>query len=593
MSIITILRRSIYRTYEYFSFKQENTLRIIMSCINIIVLPAVSIGSTIALLEYNKKNEAESDEGVGINNGSVLIFSAMQALVLGVGTAGSLYISNSVLKVARQKYVEKLLDKEHKALANINLSNIPALQYIIVGVGIRDYTIHTINLFNTLPVQVINIASVLTIIGLYTGLETVGVTCGFLAASNLVLYYSSKFTSISLSNNQKIENALVALITNIEKNKNEISGSGFEEYEKLILYDNISHHIPNNNKLFLCDLIRESSFNFLIFLCPRFLGGYYTNNSINHLEPTTHAILNSLFLSLLKNINILSNILTNSYKYIKLNDEKLQLFDKAYEEFLLLHKQCKNIQLVYKGEDILLTNLCIMDYGDCNSSNNGILYKDLTITLHTNTIYKVIGDNYYKRQALLHTIIDNKCHCNGHIVLPEFAKDNLFIITTKNYLPKGSLLDTMVSKNISYFECDSNNNKDMLEDLKYKIVNLLIIFGLIPNSITEEALTCYDSDWNNLLNENEKTIIAITKALISPTPFIVMCGITSNMRIKSSQYKLLDILRTQLSSKKQFALIYTEADISNLDVEQIPSDKQLSFVEEVVECIGQDSNIIG
>ena len=265
MSIISIIRRSINRTYKYFSFKQENTVRIIMSCMNIIVLPVVSIGSTIALLEYNKKNESESDEGVGINNGSVLIFSAMQALVLGIGTAGSLYISNSVLQVARQKYAEKLLDKEHKALANINLSNIPALQYITVGVGIRDYTIHTINLFNTLPVQVINIASVLTIIGLYTGLETVGVTCGFLAASSLVLYFSSKFTSISLSSNQKIENTLVALITNIEKNKSDISSSSFEEYEKLILYDNISRHIPNNNKLFLCDLIRESSFNFLIF----------------------------------------------------------------------------------------------------------------------------------------------------------------------------------------------------------------------------------------------------------------------------------------------------------------------------------------
>lgn len=503
MSIISILRRSIYRTYEYFSFKQENMIRIIMSCINIVVLPAVSIGSTIALLEYNKKNGTENDEGAGISNGPVLIFSAMQALVLGVGTAGSWYISNSILKVARQKYVEKLLDKEHKALANLNLGNIPALQYITVGVGIRDYTIHTINLFNTLPVQVINIASVLTLIGLYTGLETVGVTCGFLAASNLVLYYSSKFTSISLSNNQKIENTLVALITNIEKNKNEISGSGFEEYEKLILYDNISHHIPNN-KLFLCDLIRESSFNFLIFLCPRFLGGYYTNSNINHLDLTTHAILNSLFLSLLKNINILSNILTNSYKYIKLNDEKLQLFDKAYEEFLLIHKQCKNIQLVYKGENILLDNLCIMDYADCNKANNGILYKDLTITLHANTIYKVIGDNYYKRQALLHTIIDNKCHCNGHIVLPEFAKDNSFIITTRNYLPKGSLLDIIVDKNISYFACESNNNENILEYLKSEIINLLVIFGLIPNSITEEVLTCNASDWNELLNENEK-----------------------------------------------------------------------------------------
>lgn len=112
------------------------------------------------------------------------------------------------------------------------------------------------------------------------------------------------------------------------------------------------------------------------------MGGYYTNNNIEHLKPTTHAILNSLFLSLLKNINILSTILTNSYKYIKLNDEKLQLFDTAHEEFLLIHKECKNIQLVYKGEDILLDNLCILDYADCSNVNNGILYKDLTITLH-------------------------------------------------------------------------------------------------------------------------------------------------------------------------------------------------------------------
>ena len=55
---------------------------------------------------------------------------------------------------------------------------------------------------------------------------------------------------------------------------------------------------------------------------------------------------------------------------------------------------------------------------------------------------------------------------------------------------------------------------------------------------------------------------------------------------------MIDILKAKLSSKKQFALIYTETDLNNQDVEQIPADKQLFFVEETVEYLGQDSNII-
>lgn len=172
-------------------------------------------------------------------------------------------------------------------------------------------------------------------------------------------------------------------------------------------------------------------------------------------------------------------------------------------------------------------------------------------------------------------------------MLPEFAKDNSFIITTRNYLPKGSLLDIIVGNNISHFEYESNNHTNISEYLKSDIINLLVMFGLIPNSITEASLTCNDLDWNGSLSENEKIIIAITKALINPTPFIVMCGVASNVRITSQQYKLLDIVKSKLSGKKQFALIYTDNDMNNPSIEQMPT-QSLSFVEEVVECIGQD-----
>ena len=107
--------------------------------------------------------------------------------------------------------VQQLMD-ESKFLIHGDNKGITSIQYITVGVGVRDFVTNTVPIFTALPMYAISAVNTLAYIGLYTELAPLGIVLGFATVSGVVIYSLSTIYSSYQANNQKIENDLVAKI---------------------------------------------------------------------------------------------------------------------------------------------------------------------------------------------------------------------------------------------------------------------------------------------------------------------------------------------------------------------------------------------
>ena len=340
---LKILKEAGAKLYPYFTPSYNNLSRVIGLFSSTILVPAATIIMPLIFLKWTKFDDNSSeDNNINYNNTNtnfpaLFVSASAVALINGVQKGLSMLLTISTMQAMKAHKVQQLMD-ESKFLIHGDNKGITSIQYITVGVGVRDFVTNTVPIFTALPMYAISAVNTLAYIGLYTELAPLGIVLGFATVSGVVIYSLSTIYSSYQANNQKIENDLVAKINFIEANKSAISlmGASDSEHSGVIhKLDKVNPVIPKLSLVFL-------SYNFFVNLAPavasQLLGGYYTDSSIKKLGSNEINFLNFMIMSLLTNVQNISFILTNNYSYIKLNLEQLKSFDKAYDDCLLIQK---------------------------------------------------------------------------------------------------------------------------------------------------------------------------------------------------------------------------------------------------------------
>jgi hypothetical protein len=283
------------KLYPYFTPSYNNCTRFIGFITSVIIVPVANYFMPMIFLK--KDNDLENDSKNNIDVVTMLASASAIALLYGLQKGLSSLLIASTTQAMRKDNVQLLMD-DSKFLIHGNNRDITSLQYVTVGVGVRDFTMNSVPVFISLPMDIMSSTSTLIHIGIITRSFTApGVVFGFAVISAGAMTLFCKGYTAYLANNQEIENDLVAKIAFIEANRSAISLMGISNKECISVIQSLQKVDNSIPKI----TILAFFYYFLTTVSPaiasQFLGGYYTNHSIKDYSGDNIDFLNVMIMS--------------------------------------------------------------------------------------------------------------------------------------------------------------------------------------------------------------------------------------------------------------------------------------------------------
>lgn len=602
---IEVLKKSVVKLYPYFAPSYDNLVRTVGFITAVIIVPTVNFLLPSLLVKKDDNQENGSTEII-----TALTSSAAVAVLTGAQHALSTMLTISTTQSIRENHVKLLMD-ETKFLSHGNLENISSLQYVTVGVGVRDFCSGAVPMFVALPMYTISaITTLINICRTTQSINTSGVIIGFISSYTFTTYFFSKLSFLYQVHNQKIENSLVAKIGFIEAHRGAIPlmGASNMECEDIMR----SLHQVNNTipKLSSVDFIQTLTITLGTAVASQFLGGYYKDDSIKDLNDPKAKVLNVMLMSILGNIQSIVWILSANYSYMKLNLEQLNAFDKAYKESLLIRKANNKMELKFEGDSLFLLDFSV--YKPENEKSGSItlvpIINKLNIKLLPNKIYKLSAGSGEGKTTLLKAITNNWQYTEGTVLLPFSAKNNVCFVPQDSFIPYGTLLEILAypfkpqdfilktllhtdKKTLTiqsdYISSDlqplleeesKEDEKTIISTRIDRVRDLLTKARLFPTTIREDELESQNINWNERLSGGEKQKIAIIRALLTNPKFIILDEATSALDT-FNKHLVYKIIKDYLMNVENYILIYTEHGTT-----EGFADQDLSIIGQSLEC---------
>lgn len=507
----------------------------------------------------------------------------------------------------------QLLTDDNDFLLHANIKEFSSIQYVTFGVGTRDFALHSVLMFITLPMYVTS--SIITCVNIASTTGSLMVSemiFGFAAAAGIGMYASFNRYFFYRTSNQKTENDLVAKVGFIEDHKSSIALMGAADKIGNALAEELGVINKTIPKLTLSCLAYTFVINAANAIGGQFLGGYYSNQNSNN------TAINVMLMSLLVNIQNILLTLTYSYSYVKLNLDELEAFDKAYNQCESVQKNhCKAINvLVGKTIDHLcIKNLNIYKpYPDLVENKELFaIFSKINLDLPTNKIYKIEGISGVGKTTFLKALTGHWQYIEGDILLPVDKKEDICFIPQHSFIPPGTLLEVLtypltpqkflsskpmeaiLSKNLTYLsqgevedrpESHGNFNNIQLGDLDYlplaaeeegsinevtikttlgqsKAYSILVkevkkLSSQIElNSLVEGELESQDISWNERLSGGEKQKISIIRALLTSSSLIIMDEATAALDDANKQL-VYSMIKEYFTAQDNYMILYTD-----------------------------------
>jgi len=229
-----VLKESVVKLCPYFVPSYANLGRTVGLFTAMVVVPIANV--LIPMYLFRKDNFTNSTYTDGQSNDfdtiGTLASASTVALLSGIQHSLLTFLTTSTMQALKKGNVKLLLDDKSQFLLHGNNNDISSLQYVTVGVGVRDFTGSVIPTVIGLPMY--TTSSIITVvnIGVTTkSFATSGIIFGFVMGSNAISYLLEKAFFNLQANNQKIENTLVGKVGFIEAHRSAIPLMGASEAE--------------------------------------------------------------------------------------------------------------------------------------------------------------------------------------------------------------------------------------------------------------------------------------------------------------------------------------------------------------------------
>lgn len=567
-----VLREAADKLYNYFIPCYKNCVRTVGFVTALVLVPIATVVMPMIFLRRGNDN---NDSNSSLDVTKALAGASVIALLKGIQEALTTMLTTSTIQVMKTDNLERLMDKSKFLLHGSN-QEFSSMQYITVGVGVRDFATNAIPIFVSFPMYLVSAISTLVYIAVISeSFITSGVIMTFVSTTGIIRYIIGKKYFSYQTNNQNIENELVAKVAFIESNRESLSIMDAIDQErsqmmkKLYLVDNT---IP---KLSILVFFNNSLISMTTAIASQFLEGYYKTEKVSTMNAS---LLNVMILSLLSNIQDIVSILTNNYSYVKLNLEQLQAFDKAYQDSLSILNTHHSMKQQFSGNTLILKNLSIYkpDYIDHFKPLALItLLDNLNIELPSNKIYKLSASSGKGKTTFLKAITNNWQYVEGVVNFPENAKGQICVIPQHSFIPPGTLLEILTypskleksmvynshsARQVAETKCyipirmsdDDLKSSDHFNKAKY----LLTKSRLIPDVINESEIELENVDWRNRLSGGEKQKIGIIRAILLNTSFLIMDEATSALDHTNSQL-MYQLIKENIRLLENYTVIYT------------------------------------
>ena len=591
---IKVLKKTTCKLYPFFSPSYDNCTRSLALLTGLIVIPSVNIILTKILTQ-------ENDKGSDFNINTALYAALATSIVSGLQQNISVILANSTMQALKKQNLAKLMDnhKDQKAnfLLNSDYNGITSMQYVTVGLGVRDFTANAISVLITLPMYILTSCSSIISIGIVTQFNKAFLVtaCCSLGTVGIFYLFCQKYYHL-MSINQQIENHLVGKVCFIEANKETIGliRAANIEYENLSKeLGKVDQSIP---KLSVCSFFNNATFALAGSIDSQFFGGYYTEFYKN-LSNNDAILLNVIFNSLITNLHNIVLTLTGNHAYVRINLEQLSAFDEEFTRCLEAYQENKDkYKISFDDIDsVYLKDFAVYTFDD--SGNKSLLIKPINISLKYDKIYYISGASGSGKTTFLKAITGNCQYAEGNIQFPSSIEIGSWsFIPQSSFIPFGTLLEVLLypcqmqefciedtkrslhnTSNLSYSRLSSSINPEI-----DKVIELMGLFEL------DDLICKLDTkvNWNNLLSGGEKQKIGIIRSLIQNPQFLIMDEATSALDIESKTNIRLIIKKyiQQLESfGKHYIIMYTDHH-GNIN------DQLTNFADEALTISGHTVN---
>ena len=582
-----ILKEAADKLYPYFIPSYNNCVRTIGLASSIVLLPLASTYiPTIFLSQNNLDSNTDEDNANNMNLLIVLAGVSTVALLNGVQQALSTMLTTSTMQAMKEHNVQLLMDKS-QFLMHGNTRDVTSLQYVTVGVGVRSFAMNAVPIFTALPMYIISSISTLLHISYYTeSAITSGIVLCFVTTSGIATYLLATKYFVYNTNNQNIENDLVARVAFIESHRDAISlmnTSSAECSEMMNNLQKINSTIPQLSLVILCNTLLVS---LVTSVASQFLGSYYTEGTIKDLSDPNARVLNVMIMSLLNNVQYIALILTENYSYVELNLQQLRAFDKAHIHCTLNSYTHNRMTQEFDGDKFSLIDFSIYKPNFAEGSTEPLiaLFNNIRLELLPNKIYKLSAESGAGKTTFLKAITNNWQYTDGTVKFPESAKGNICFIPQHSFIPRGTLLEILLyplkfqkplvndSSSVimdeykMYLPINSNDEEVQIGSSVVNILqimarakHLLKVAKLLPCVIKNNELESENINWNERLSGGEKQKLGIIRAILTDSTFIIMDEATSALDIKNKQI-IYEMVKENVMKLENYIVIYTDHD---------------------------------
>lgn len=504
MSNIDVIKGTGKTVYQYFKPSSYNFSR----TIGLITTIAIPLANYFVPRLFIRDDEGYSSHDQLTSN---LVTTGVVTILSGMQTALTEMLATSLMQAMRKDNI-RLLTDENKFLLHADTKDITSIQYVTVGVGTRDFATHSVLMFVTLPTYIVTSAvTCVNIVSVSESFEKSLAILGFAATSSLVAYFFIAQYAYYRTQNQNIENDLVARVGSLEEHKNAISLIGSVEKIGSYLMEDAKKVDVTIPKLTLFNFAGNFMVQASYTIGGQFLGGYYPTT-----KPQDTAI-NIMLMSLILNMQNAFTIMAESFAFVKLNFKQQEAFHREY-------KRCKDLRdqrkITIKFEKIdnkfVLENFKVYK-SDLKDIGDTIFYHD-KLELPTRKIYKLLAPSGSGKTTFLRSITDNWQYTEGKVKLPIEAKDNLYFIPQNSFIPYGTLLEilTYPLKVESFLKAEMMLKICLRQDKRCDEDNAVAEKKISPASKNSNSLNFFSNRLENGENENGELTIPLLSKNMNP-----------------------------------------------------------------------------
>lgn len=410
-----------------------------------------------------------------------------------------------------------------------------------------------------------SIAQLFNIIGGFTGLILIDYKLALLISA----FVPFKFILVKIIA-KKRKNYVDGYINEIENNAkfwgnsingiNEIKIFGIEKFKHIELNSLLNKIARFTQKIdFINEVNMELDNIFLqvIMFIIYVLGGILVINSTMTVGTIFAFITYSMYIvepiSAIMNIGYyLSGVIPSANRHFEFMDQK----EEACGNKKILHSSVLN-------EDICFDNVSF-------KYDTEYIIQNLNFKIHSGKKIAIIGENGSGKTTLLNLILRLRTPTNGQILLGNM---NISQILIEEYRS----LFSVVSQRIYLFNDSIYNNICLYKHIDKNVVkNVLNICGL-QDFVDKVSLDYIVGSEGTMLSGGQKQKIALARALVQGTPFIIFDEITSNVDAISAK-QINSLLLTYLKEKTVLIVTHNLNTLQDIDYIVVLKDGKINEI---------------